>query len=198
MTLLIFILIFIPTGILAIVLWMYIDFRKYKKQNNLIILLFLMFPTTLSAQYVDNGCRISFKWYENQNGKLECCKDGMIYQFIPGSTQWKIIIRNTSSEDAQVNWKNAQFIVNGRASEVKFTSPDTEDFPLSTIKSNSEVSRIITVTTSMGKNKISQKIYERKNIRKGNKSSATLVLPISIGKQPQFFNTFDFVVTQVK
>ena len=60
MTLLIFIFIFIPAGILAIILWMYIDFRKYKRQNNLIILLFLMFPTTLSAQYVDNGCRISF------------------------------------------------------------------------------------------------------------------------------------------
>ena len=198
MTLLIFILISIPVSILAILIWIYSDFKKYKRQNNLIILLFFLFPTTLCAQYVDNDCRISFKWYENQKGKLEYSKNEILYKFIPSSTYWEIIIRNTSSKDAQINWKNVQFIANGRASEITLAPSETEDSLLSTIKSNSEISRTITITTSMGKNKISQKIYDSKSIRKGNKAAVTIILPISIGKQPNFSNTFDFIVTKAK
>lgn len=188
MTLLIFILISIPVSILAILIWIYSDFKKYKRQNNLIILLFFLFPTTLCAQYVDNDCRVSFKWYENQKGKLEYSKNEILYKFIPSSTHWEIIIRNTSSKDAQINWKNVQFIANGRASEITLAPSETEDSLLSTIKSNSEVSRTITITTSMGKNKTSQKIYDSKSIRKGNKAAVTIILPISIGKQPNFSN----------
>lgn len=196
MTLLVFILIAIPVSILAISLWMYHDFKKYKRQNNLIILLLLLFPTTLSAQYIDNDCKVSFKWYENQKGKLECSKNEINYQFIPSSTHWEIIIKNASSKEAQINWENVQFIVNGRASEVKFDSPTSDDFLSSIIKSNSEVSRTITITTPIAKNKTSQKIYDSKSIRKGNKAAVTIILPISIGKQPNFSNTFDFIVTK--
>lgn len=71
MNLLTCILIAIPIGIIFIMLWIYNDYRKYKKKNKLAILLFLLFPTTLSAQYVDAGCQVSFKWLENQKGKLE-------------------------------------------------------------------------------------------------------------------------------
>lgn len=53
MNLLTCILIAIPIGIIFIMLWIYNDYRKYKKKNKLAILLFLLFPTTLSAQYVD-------------------------------------------------------------------------------------------------------------------------------------------------
>lgn len=66
MNLLTCILITIPIGIIFIMLWIYNDYRKYKKKNKLVILLFLLFPTTLSAQYVDTGCQVSFKWLENQ------------------------------------------------------------------------------------------------------------------------------------
>lgn len=52
MNLLTCILIAIPIGIIFIMLWIYNDYRKYKKKNKLAILLFLLFPTTLSAQYV--------------------------------------------------------------------------------------------------------------------------------------------------
>lgn len=106
MNLLTCILIAIPIGIIFIMLWIYNDYRKYKKKNKLVILLFLLFPTTLSAQYVDAGCQVSFKWLKNQKGKLEYTKDGVTYKFIPNDSQWEIIIRNNSSEDIRINWEN--------------------------------------------------------------------------------------------
>ena len=64
MNLLTCILIAIPIGIIFIMLWIYNDYRKYKKKNKLAILLFLLFPTlylhnTLmrDAKYPLNGWR---------------------------------------------------------------------------------------------------------------------------------------------
>lgn len=45
MTLLILILIAIPVCILTILLWIYNDYKKYKRQNCFLILLFLDFHT---------------------------------------------------------------------------------------------------------------------------------------------------------
>lgn len=137
MNLLTCILIAIPIGIIFIMLWIYNDYRKYKKKNKLAILLFLLFPTTLSAQYVDAGCQVSFKWLENQKGKLEYTKDG---------------------------------------------------------KSQAETSQKIGVTTYTANN---SQIYNKKDIRKGRNSSITIILPISIGKHPQFFTSFDFIIKKV-
>lgn len=191
MTILLFILIAIPLSILIILIWMFCDYRKYKRQNNLVILLLLLFPTTLYAQYADSDCSVSFKWYENQKGKLEYNKDKIVYKFKPNSTNWKIIIRNTATDDAQVNWANTQLIINGRAMEIKF-DPYT---PLSIIKSQTEIEKTLTVATSE-MDKTGLKIYDKKSIRKGNRAAVTIILPISIGKQPQFFNTFDFIIKQ--
>ncbi|MDC1815517.1 hypothetical protein POZ06_12135 [Bacteroides uniformis] len=186
MNLLTCILITIPIGIIFIMLWIYNDYRKYKKKNKLVILLFLLFPTTLSAQYVDAGCQVSFKWLENQKGKLEYTKDGVTYKFIPNDSQWEIIIRNNSSEDIRINWENMQFIVDGRTSEVKYPILAKAETPFAIIKSQAETSQKIGVTTYTA-NKASSRIYNKKDIRKGRNSSITIILPISIGKHPQFF-----------
>lgn len=146
MNLLTCILITIPIGIIFIMLWIYNDYRKYKKKNKLAILLFLLFPTTLSAQYVDAGCQVSFKWLENQKGKLEYTKDGVAYKFIPNDSQWEIIICNNSSEDIRINWKNMQFIVDGRSSEVKYPILAEAETPFAIIKSQAETSQKIGVT----------------------------------------------------
>lgn len=194
MNLLTCILIAIPIGIIFIMLWIYNDYRKYKKKNKLAILLFLLFPTTLSAQYVDAGCQVSFKWLENQKGKLEYTKDGVTYKFIPNDSQWEIIIRNNSSEDIRINWENMQFIVDGRTSEVKYPILAEAETPFAIIKSQAETSQKIGVTTYTANN---SQIYNKKDIRKGRNSSITIILPISIGKHPQFFTSFDFIIKKV-
>lgn len=75
---------------------------------------FWTLPATMQAQYVDKNCCISFKWHENQQGKLECINGNLTYEFIPNESFWKIIIgiihlmlrksigkmRNSSSTDA--------------------------------------------------------------------------------------------------
>lgn len=175
MNLLTCILIAIPIGIIFIMLWIYNDYRKYKKKNKLAILLFLLFPTTLSAQYVDAGCQVSFKWLENQKGKLEYTKDGVAYKFIPNDSQWEIIICNNSSEDIRINWKNMQFIVDGRSSEVKYPILAEAETPFAIIKSQAETSQKIGVTTYTANN---SQIYNKKDIRKGRNSSITIILPI--------------------
>ena len=165
MNLLTCILIAIPIGIIFIMLWIYNDYRKYKKKNKLVILLFLLFPTTLSAQYVDAGCQVSFKWLENQKGKLEYTKDGVTYKFIPNDSQWEIIIRNNSSEDIRINWENMQFIVDGRTSEVKYPILAEAETPFAIIKSQAETSQKIGVTTYTA-NKANSRIYNKKRFGK--------------------------------
>ena len=113
------ILITIPVCISAILMQTYFDSRKYKRIPHLIVLLSFLFPTLSHAQYIDNeNCRISFKSYENHQGKLEYNKEGIIYQFIPNSNAWKVIIKNNTDETVWLNWKQAGFIVNGRASGI--------------------------------------------------------------------------------
>ncbi len=195
MTLLILILIAIPICILIILLWIYNDYRKYKKQQSFLLLLFWTLPATMQAQYVDKNCCISFKWHENQQGKLECINGNLTYEFIPNESFWKIIIRNNSSDAAQVNWENAQFSINGRASGL-LLYPESESSPSKEIiNGNSEISETCTASILMEGTK-NKKIYNPKDIRKGNKIAVSIILPIAIANKPQFFTTFDFVVKQ--
>ena len=83
-----------------------------------------------------------------------------------------------------------QFIVDGRTSEVKYPILAEAETPFAIIKSQAETSQKIGVTTYTA-NKANSRIYNKKEIRKGRNSSITIILPISIGKHPQFFTSFD-------
>lgn len=88
---------------------------------------------------------------------------------------------------------NMQFIVDGRTSEVKYPILAEAETPFAIIKSQAETSQKIGVTTYTA-NKANSRIYNKKEIRKGRNSSITIILPISIGKHPQFFTSFDFII----
>lgn len=196
MTLTVYILIAIPICILAIFIWTYFDYRKYKREHHLIILLSLLFPTLSHAQYIDNeNCRISFKSYENHQDKLEYIKDNVFYQFIPNSSAWKVIIKNNTDEVVWLNWEKAGFIVNGKASGVSLFPFTTDKVPTESIQSNHGINRTITASNLITPKGIN-KIYNKRNIRKGGRTSVTIVLPITIGNRPQFFHAFSFTVTK--
>lgn len=196
MTLTVYILIAIPICILAIPIWTYFDYRKYKREHHLIILLSLLFPTLSHAQYIDNeNCRISFKSYENHQDKLEYIKDNVFYQFIPNSSTWKVIIKNNTDEVVWLNWEKAGFIINGKASGVSLFPFTTDKVPTESIQSNHGINRTITASNLITPKGIN-KIYNKRNIRKGGRTSVTIVLPITIGNRPQFFHAFSFTVTK--
>ena len=184
MTLIPYILIAIPTCLLAIAVWTYFDYRKYKKKNSLILLLFLFYPMLLHAQYTDrNHCSIAFTSHKNQPGTLEQVKDNMIFQFIPNNDFWKIIIKNNNSEDAQINWEKASFIINGRASGISLQPHSTESNSMDIIKNNSEITRTVTASKLIAENKINR-IYDKQDLKKGGKTSVSITLPIGISLQP--------------
>ncbi len=196
MTLTTYILIAIPTCLLAIVAWTYFDYRKYKKKNFFILLLFLLYPMLSHAQYTDGEhCSIAFTSQKNQPGKLEHVSDNMIYQFIPANNAWRIIIKNNTDEDVRVNWEKASFIINGRASSISLHPFATDDITTDIIKNNSEITRTVTASNLIAKKKI-DKIYNKQNLKKGRKASVNIVLPVSIGNKPQFFHAFNFTITQ--
>ena len=173
------ILITIPVCISAILMQTYFDSRKYKRIPHLIVLLSFLFPTLSHAQYIDN----------------EYNKEGIIYQFIPNSNAWKVIIKNNTDETVWLNWKQAGFIVNGRASGISLYPFTTDEAPLETIKHNQEINRTITATNLITEKGIS-KIYHKKKFRKNGRTSVTIVFPMTVGNKPQFFHTFNFTVTK--
>jgi len=79
-------------------------------------------------------------------------------------------------------------------SEVKYPILAEAETPFAIIKSQAETSQKIGVTTYTANN---SQIYNKKDIRKGRNSSITIILPISIGKHPQFFTSFDFIIKKV-
>ena len=171
--------------------------RKYKYQNYFIVLIFTLCPMIAHAQYTDNNrFDISFKWYANQEGKLEYIEDNMVYRFIPTSSAWKVNVRNMSTKEARINWRNAEFIVNGKASGVSFYPVTISKINEQIIYGNSEISQTITASNLVTKEK-TYKIYKRSKMKKGEKAAVTIVLPIKVGEQPQFFHTFDFIIAEM-
>ena len=103
--------------------------------------------------------------------------------------------KNNTDETVRLNWKQAGFIVNGRASGVSLYPFTSEEAPLETIKHNREINRTITATNLITEKGIS-KIYHKKKFRKNGRTSVTIVFPMTVGNKPQFFHTFNFTVTK--
>ena len=119
MALITYILIAIPVCLLAIILWLYFNYWKYKRKNHFIFLILLFYPVLSYAQYMDKTqCKISFSSHANQAGKLEYTQDGIIYRFTPESNAWKITIKNNTNKNARINWEKGSFIINGKASGI--------------------------------------------------------------------------------
>lgn len=193
MGLLIILLICFSVALLAILLWFVINYQKYKRQQrNLIALLLLMFPATLSAQYHDENCNISFKWLDNQPDKLEHEIEGIYYRFIPSSTKWEIILSNNTDDEALVNWQNTQLIINGKASLIEFGNAELQ----SVIGSHAEISQTLGALTPTEKKTQRIRIYDKSLIQKGRNAAVTIILPVSVGNQPKFTHTFDFIITR--
>lgn len=195
MALITYILIAIPVCLLAIILWLCFDYWKYKRKNHFILLILLFYPILSYAQYTDKAqCKISFSSYANQPGKLEYTQDGIICRFTPESNAWKITIKNNTNKDIRINWEKASFIINGKASGVGFYPVTADSTPTDVIKENSEITRTVTASNLIKGKKVN-KIYSKRNLKRGGRTSVNIVLPIGIGNQPQFFHIFNFVVT---
>ena len=195
MALITYILIAIPVCLLAIILWLYFDYWKYKRKNHFILLILLFYPILSYAQHTDKAqCKISFSSYANQPGKLEYTQDGIIYCFTPESNAWKITIKNNTNKDIRINWEKASFIINGKASGVGFCPVTADSPPTDVIKEKSEITRTVTASNLIKGKKVN-KIYSKRNLKRGGRTSVNIVLPIGIGNQPQFFHIFNFVVT---
>lgn len=126
--------------------------------------------------------------------ETEYNKEGIIYQFIPNSNAWKVIIKNNTDETVWLNWKQAGFIVNGRASGISLYPFTTDEGSFETIKHNQEINRTITATNNYGKRY--QQNISQKEIQKNGRTSVTIVFPMTVGNKPQFFHTFNFTVTK--
>ena len=195
MALITYILIAIPVCLLAIILWLCFDYWKYKRKNHFILLILLFYPILSYAQHTDKAqCKISFSSYANQPGKLEYTQDGIIYRFTPESNAWEITIKNNTNKDIRINWEKASFIINGKASGVGFCPPPADSPPTDVIKEKSEITRTVTASNLIKGKKVN-KIYSKRNLKRGGRTSVNIVLPIGIGNQPQFFHIFNFVVT---
>ena len=195
MALITYILIAIPVCLLAIILWLCFDYWKYKRKNHFILMILLFYPILSYAQYTDKAqCKISFSSYANQPGKLEYTQDGIICRFTPESNAWKITIKNNTNKDIRINWEKASFIINGKASGVGFYPVTADSTPTDVIKEKSEITRTVTASNLIKGKKVN-KIYSKRNLKRGGRTSVNIVLPIGIGNQPQFFHIFNFVVT---
>lgn len=194
MALITYILIAIPVCLLAIILWLYFDYWKYKRKNHFILLILLFYPYCRMHNIRTKHSAKSLSSYANQPGKLEYTQDGIIYRFTPESNAWKITIKNNTNKDIRINWEKASFIINGKASGVGFYPVTAGSTPTDVIKEKSEITRTVTASNLIKGKKVN-KIYSKRNLKRGGRTSVNIVLPIGIGNQPQFFHIFNFVVT---
>ena len=196
MALITYILIAIPVCLLAIILWLYFNYWKYKRKNHFILLILLFYPVLSYAQYMDKTqCKISFSSHANQAGKLEYTQDGINLPFLRRKAmRGKITIKNNTNKNARINWEKGSFIINGKASGISLYPFTSDDPPMDVIKEKSEITRTVTASNLIKGKKVN-KIYSKRNLKRNGRTSVNIALPIGIGNKPQFFHIFNFIVT---
>lgn len=182
-------------ALMGALLWVLHDFRKYKKKNRLVLLLLFLFPSSLFAQLLDkNDCQVSFRWYDNQQGKLEHVENDCVFGFIPDELGWTVSVSNYSSNVLTVDWNKVQLVINGFASGVFVDSSvsGVSNESISTVSAGETVSKSLASLNPQDGVSV-DRMYDVRKLKKGIKSSITIVLPISMNGKSMSYISFDFV-----
>ena len=171
--------------------------------NPLRLMLLFMFalPTFLYGQYKgSDNCLVSFRNYPNSGGKLEHAVEGVSFSFQPGVYAWDVTIKNGTDDEMVVDWKNAQFLINGMTSGVvcRFAGMGNAAEAQTMTLIGAGMSFNGSLSPSMLNSDKTRKIYDSKMLSKNNKRLVVIVIPTSFRGGPRHYNSFDFLIENDK
>lgn len=177
--------------------WLYVDYQKFKKKNVLTFLLLLSMPLSIYGQYGEGGrYMISFVDGINNGKGLERTVHDLRFNFIPGTYSWNVTVSGEPGESVSVDWKNAQFIVNGRASGVML---DTTSPLLAGGRSGGTNSVSMSISPAvLYANGCPGKILSTDNVSAGDRKSVLIVLPVSHDGGFKQYHNFNFIIKERK
>lgn len=179
------------------VIWFFIDYRKFKKKNVLTLFLFMSASVSLYAQYGEGGrFTVAFVDADTKEEGLERKVNDLSFHFIPGTYAWGVTVRNQSDESVTVDWKNAQFIVNGRASGVILNTASSLMLASSASGTNTLSMSLSPAILYAGGNP--GRIFSANDFSKDGGKSALIVLPVSQGGGVKQYYSFGFVIKERK
>ncbi|WP_455593432.1 hypothetical protein [Bacteroides sp.] len=178
-------------------IWLYVDYQKFKKKNVLTVLLLLSVPLSIYGQYGEDGrYMVSFVDGVNNGKGLERTVHDLRFNFTPGIYSWGITVSDKSGGSVSVDWKNAQFIVNGRASGVML---DTTSPLLADGKSGGTNSLSMSISPAiLYANGSPGKILSIDNSSAGDRKSVLIVLPVSRDGGLKQYHNFSFIIKERK
>lgn len=182
--------------VLALV-WLYFDYQKFKKKDVLTLFLLFSIPLSIYGQYGEGGrYMVSFVDGVNNSKGLERTVHDLRFNFVPGTYSWNVTVSNVSGETVSVDWKNAQFIVNGRASGVML---DTTSPLLADGRSGGTNSLSMSIFPAiLYANGFPGKILGSDNASAGDRKSVLIVLPVSRDSGFKQYHNFSFIIKERK
>ncbi|MBE6287878.1 MAG: hypothetical protein E7099_06795 [Mediterranea massiliensis] len=189
-----YIILSISIGIPAIIiLWLCYDCKKFKKSNrNLPILLLLLGASSMQshAQYKDNNnCIVFFLSHPNQPKTLTCIQEEISYSFVPNSNFWEVKIGNLRDEAVRIYWENAQIVINGKVFDLRTQEQSLIEEEVPTGKESQQRLRLFNYEGN------ELKMYQPKQIKKGEATYVSITLPIAGEKCPFHHHTFRFCIS---